>query len=111
MSKKELDKVRCQYCGKEYTKSGITNHEKACPENPVNKVEEAEIVDVDLEVEVTAPVEKKQVKNEKLIKVKLADKIECYIGDRYYRFKKGEEVEVPEAVKNVLKRAGLLEAI
>ena len=39
MAKKDFDKVKCQYCGKEFSKAGIANHEKACSENPENKVE------------------------------------------------------------------------
>lgn len=114
MAKK--DKVACQYCGKEYHKSGVANHEKSCSENPENQVEEIEEVEEIIETEEVVaeePKEEEAPKEEKeeLVKIKLADKIECYIGNKYYRYKKGDEDEVPVNVKDVLKRAGLLEAI
>ena len=100
------EKVTCQYCGKEYSKAGIVNHEKACTENPENKaVEEV------AEVTPTVVVNTQPLKKEKLIEVKIKESIECYIGDKYYRLKKGEVVEVPVEVKDILKNAGLLEAL
>lgn len=111
MARKGQDKVTCQYCGDEFSKAGITNHEKACSENPENQVEEVAEVEVAVEPEVVEePVEEK-VSEVKTVTIKTADKVDCYIGDRYYRFKKGEVVEVPVDVKNILRRAGMLEAI
>ena len=117
MAKKDFDKVECQYCGKEYSKAGITNHEKACSENPEKKVEET-VVDPEVIVEPVLEEEKEEVvkkvpvvKEPEMCDIKLKDKVDCYIGDRYYRFKKGEEARVPVNVKEILKRAGLLEAI
>lgn len=102
------DKVTCQYCGKDYSKAGIANHEKACPKNPDNIVEEEKVLEVKEEIQViTEPVAKK----EKLVRIKMKDSIECYIGDKYYRLKKGVEYDVPEEVKARLKQADLLEAI
>ena len=37
------DKVACQYCGKEYTAQGVSSHERACSENPVNMTAKAEV--------------------------------------------------------------------
>lgn len=85
------EKVACQYCGKEYSKAGIANHEKSCAENPKNK--------------------KEDVKEIELFDIKMKDSIECYIGDQYYRLKAGETYKVPANVKEILKRAGLLDAI
>ncbi len=111
MAKKDFDKVDCQYCGKEFSKAGIANHEKACSENPENKVEETVVEpEVTLEPELEVKEERKVVEPE-MCDIKLKEKVDCYIGDRYYRFKKGEEAQVPVEVKNILKRAGLLEAI
>lgn len=117
MVKKDFDKVECQYCGKEFSKAGIANHEKACSENPENKVKET-VVEPEVIVEPVLEEEKEEVtKEEPVVKepemchIKLKEKIDCYIGDRYYRFKKGEEALVPVEVKEILKRAGLLEAI
>lgn len=121
MAKKDNDKVTCQYCEKEFSKSGITNHEKACPQNPENIVEEVKEVEVVEEVlekvaeeapEVKeAPEERfQEEKSPELVEIRLAEKIECYIGNRYYRYKKGETDRVPVEVKDILKRAGLLEA-
>lgn len=103
------EKVVCQFCGKEYSKAGILNHEKACQMNPENLANEELVEEV---VEATEVVEEaiEEVKEE-LIKVRLAETIECYIGDAYYRFKANETYEVPENVKNVLKNADLLQAI
>ena len=100
------EKVTCQYCGKEYSKAGIVNHEKACNENPDNKTVE-EVVEVIPTVEVNA----EPLKKEKLVEIKMKENIECYIGDKYYRLKQGEVVEVPVEVKDRLKSAGLLEAL
>lgn len=111
---KDKDKVDCQYCGKEYSKAGINNHEKACSENPENIVEET-IVEPEVIVESVLEEVKEDkevvVKQPEMCRIRLADKVDCYIGDRYYRFKKGEEAQVPVNVKDILKRAGLLEAI
>lgn len=103
------EKVVCKFCGKEYSKAGILNHEKACQMNPENLANEELVEEV---VEATEVVEEaiEEVKEE-LIKVRLAETIECYIGDAYYRFKANETYEVPENVKNVLKNADLLQAI
>lgn len=125
VAKKDQEKVTCQYCGEEYSKAGIANHEKACSENPANQVEETvepevtveavETVETVEEPKTEAPEEQEQleevVKKPNMCDIKLADKVDCYIGDRYYRFKKGEEAQVPVQVKDILKRAGLLEAI
>jgi len=109
VAKKDFDKVECQYCGKEFSKAGIANHEKACSENPENVVEET-IVEPVLEIKEVVN-EVPAVKETEMCDIKLKDKVDCYIGDRYYRFKKGEEARVPVNVKEILKRAGLLEAI
>ena len=103
------EKVVCQFCGKEYSKAGILNHEKACQMNLENLANEELVEEV---VEATEVVEEaiEEVKEE-LIKVRLAETIECYIGDAYYRFKANETYEVSENVKNVLKNADLLQAI
>lgn len=34
----EPDRVKCQFCGEEYTERGITRHENACDHNPANQV-------------------------------------------------------------------------
>ena len=101
------EKVACQFCGKEYSKAGVQNHEKACLMNPENFAKEEE-VNEEVEVVVEAPVE--EVKPA-MCKVKLKESIECYIGDTYYRLKANEVYEVPENVKNVLNTADLLQAI
>lgn len=89
MAKAE-EKVVCRFCGKEVSKAGIANHEKFCPENPENK---------------------EKAKEAELVEVRMKSSIECYIGDQYYRLKAGELYKVPENVKDVLRRAGLLDAI
>lgn len=109
MAKRDVEKVECQYCGEEFTKSGIVNHEKACSENPENTTE------TDVDVVINEPIKKPQVKSEveeaELVAIQLKEKVECYIGDRYYRFTKGEKAQVTVAVKDILKKAGLLEAL
>lgn len=96
------DKVTCQYCGKRFSKSGIQNHEKSCKLNPVNTPEVSEVAEV---------AEVKVAPKEKLVKIKLKQKFECYIGNRYWRFANGEIAEVPENVRETLLKAGLLEMI
>lgn len=96
------EKIICQYCGKSFSKAGISNHEKSCKKNPVNIVE-VESIETIVEVPVAPKV--------KVVPVKLKQKFECYIGDRYWRFAKGEIVEVPVNVKDILLRADLLEMI
>lgn len=100
-------KGTCQFCGKEMSKAGIVNHEKACSENPANKVEETKEV-----AEATKQVTK-EVKpiSEPLVTIKVKSELNCYIGDRYYRFDAGQVCEVPQHVKDRLMGAGLLEAI
>lgn len=34
------DKVKCQFCEKEYSPQGVASHERACSENPENAVDE-----------------------------------------------------------------------
>lgn len=115
MAKMNNEKVACQYCEQEYSKAGLVNHEKSCKENPDNIIETVEEpeVEVVLEEVVEEVVEEKPVvaPAEVLFDIKLKEKLDCFIGDRYYRFMKGEEAQVTLEVKNILKKAGLLEAI
>lgn len=97
-------KGTCQYCGKEMSKAGIVNHEKACSENPANKVETKPVVKEEATKEVAKATET-------LVTVKIKSELNCYIGDRYYRFNAGQVCEVPQHVKDRLMGAGLLEAI
>lgn len=106
----------CQYCGKEISKAGIMNHEKACSENPANKPQEeaqAEVVTEEtVEVREQEAVEQpKEAVHEDLVTIKVKTAINCYIGDRYFRFSAGEVTQVPQSVKERLMGAGLLEAI
>jgi len=108
-------KIACQYCGKEFSKAGIANHEKACPENPQNKVN-IEVRDPDLSTETDKePLETTvtivEGEPDKLVEVKLKDNLQSFIGDRYYRFEANKIYKVSDNVKEVLQRAGMLEAI
>src|SRR3712207_2793336 len=107
-------KIACQYCGKEFSKAGIANHEKACPENPQNKVN-IEVRDPDLSTETDKePLETTvtivEGEPDKLVEVKLKDNFQSFIGDRYYRFEANKIYKVSDNVKEVLQRAGMLEA-
>lgn len=77
------EKVACQYCGKEYSKAGIANHEKSCAENPENK--------------------KEDVKEIELFDIKMKDSIECYIGDQYYRLKAGKPTKYQQMLRKSLR--------
>lgn len=99
-------KGTCQYCGKELSKAGVANHEKACSENPANKVTEKVV-----EATPTLEPQKQEKQIEELVTIKIKTDLNCYIGDRYYRFIAGEVREVPQTVKERLMGAGLLEAI
>lgn len=98
------EKLVCQFCGKEFSKAGIANHEKSCKLNPANATPIEAVAEGQAPVINVAP-------KAKLVTVKLNRKFECYIGDRYWRFAHGEVAEVPEHVKETLLRAGLLEMI
>jgi hypothetical protein len=43
---KDKDRVKCQYCDKEYSPKGVASHERACSENPDNVIEEKEVKEV-----------------------------------------------------------------
>jgi 5'-3' exonuclease len=107
------EKVACQYCGKMFSKAGVANHEKSCHKNPANieKEDEVKAPQVEEVKEETVVKEAPEVTEEEVVKVKLKQNLECYIGDKYYRFKAFESYDVPENVKNILKGAGVLEAI
>lgn len=45
------------------------------------------------------------------VKIKVKQKVESYIGDRFYRFEAGQEYNVPKNVKDILKNAGYLETL
>jgi hypothetical protein len=106
------DKVICKYCGKEFSKAGIANHEKACAMNPDNmEAETQEVKEQETENTTEAPVAEVAEVSANTVDVCLKENLECYIGDRYYRFKKGEVQSVPVAVKDIIKNSGLLEAL
>lgn len=104
-------KGTCQFCGKEISKAGLINHQKACSENPANKPAEVEETKVANKVEETKEVATVEQVKPELVTVKLRESINCYIGDRYYRFNAGHTYEVTHTVKERLMGAGLLEAI
>ena len=54
---------------------------------------------------------KQEVKAQPNVRIKLARDINTFVGDKWYRFKKGETATVPSNVKDILKTAGCLEAI
>lgn len=116
MSKSKV-KVKCKYCGKMFTKSGIQNHEKHCSENPANKlatenieeVEEVEEVEEKVEEEKDLKAQVKIITNpQKFVKIKLNRDLYTYIGDKYYDFKVGKTYKVPQNVKRILGKAGML---
>jgi hypothetical protein len=125
---KEIEKVACQFCGKEIAKVGIKNHEKSCPENPANKVpaegeqSPEEVLNVSGEgagapeegageAPSTVTVVAEDEVREKEVEVLMNESIECYIGNKYWRLKAGEKYPVPESVKEILKNAGMLKAL
>lgn len=52
-----------------------------------------------------------EVKEEKNVKIKPNQDINCYIGDQFYRIPKGKIVSVPQNVKDILQKAGMLDVI
>jgi hypothetical protein len=123
---KEIEKIACQYCGKEIAKVGIKNHEKSCPENPANKVpaegENQSEENLNVSDATGAPEEGAETSPElkivaedevieKEVEVQMKESIECYIGNKYWRLKAKERYTVPASVKEILKNAGLLEAL
>lgn len=73
------------------------------------EVLEEEILDV--EAEDKNEPEAIQVVSEPLAKVKLKQDFSAYIGNQWYRFKGGVVTSVPANVKEILQRAGMLDAI
>ena len=99
----------CKYCGKKVSLSGLKNHEKACAKKQEEEVKIEPEAQVDTTETVEVAINPKPKKD--LVKVKLSEAINCYIGGVRYTLAKGEEAEVPSNVKEVLKTAGYLQAI
>lgn len=53
----------------------------------------------------------KETKAQPNVRIKLARDVNSFIGDKWYRLKKGEDATVPANVKEILKQAGCLEAL
>ena len=53
---------------------------------------------------------KKPVKS-KLVEIRMRDNHHCWIAKEHYTFQKGETYKVPENVKNILAKAGLLDPL
>lgn len=53
----------------------------------------------------------KPLKDNPSVKIRLRDKHSCHIGGVSYKFEKGKVYTVPENVKKVLSRAGLLDPL
>jgi hypothetical protein len=45
-------KVKCKYCGEEFSPKGIANHEAACDKNPKNSKEGPKVVKVGKKMQV-----------------------------------------------------------
>lgn len=114
----------CSICGKEIAISGLKNHEKACAKkNEEAKLSEEEVLEVAEEatnepeevidgslIDEVEVITKPQPKQE-LVKIKLANDINCFIGGIRHTYHKGQVVEVPKNVKDILMTAGYLQAI
>lgn len=139
MAKKE--KVKCQYCGKEYSPRGIKTHENACSENPENKEEfnivndeeeiDAQEEDVQNEEEedfdlVSEETKKEIEKDEEddveidssannsqpsQVTVKLRQDFRCNIGGMWYDFVKDKRYTVSPDVKRILSEKDLLKPL
>lgn len=124
-----MAKVKCQYCGKEYSDRGIQAHERACSENPVNQTneevvlvdktkEEEEIVLVSKETEqkikdiqedeVTITKVNSKPPEPKKVKIKMAEYHRCNIGGQWYELFEDKTYNVPPNVKDILLKAGKL---
>jgi hypothetical protein len=128
-----VKKEKCQFCGKEIASSGLKNHEKHCAENPEvisakaeaaeaeeEEVEEAEDEDEE-ETEEEARITKSSAPDlgdeeddetpDGYVEVITTLDINPVIGDTRYHFNQGVPQKVPENVKEILLRAGVLRAI
>lgn len=68
------EKVECQYCGKEFSKRGVANHERYCDENPENKEQEVTIVPTkSIALKVNGEFVKLRARKEKKVKASIAE--------------------------------------
>jgi len=58
-----------------------------------------------------APISMPKERKQPNVRIKPNRDINTYIGDRWYRLKKGVEANVPAHVKEILSRAGCLEVL
>lgn len=72
------------------------------------KVEE---VQVQVQVQEVKAEPKGKAKAEANVRVKPNQDIRTYIGDSWYNLKKGKQETVPQTVKDILARAGLLDPL
>lgn len=112
------EKLDCQFCGKEFTKAGLPRHEEACKLNPLNQEELEEVEEIEEIEELEEVVEDLDKINEdlkdvakKTITVKAKKSISCYIGAGYVHLVKGQNLEVDVDIKDILKRADLIEVM
>lgn len=69
----------------------------------VQEVQEVEVQEVE--------VDTKPQKSQPMVRVLPNADLRTYIGDQWYSFKKGTQTNVPQQVKDVLAKAGLLTAL
>lgn len=75
------------------------------------KKEKEVVKEVEMKTPKVEVTKVEEVKSEQNVKVKPAQDINCYIGDQFYRLKKGVIVSVPRNVKEILQKAGMLDVI
>lgn len=86
----------------------VKNAEQVTPtvENyPVNDLDENPGNEVDLTLDESA------MPRQRKVKVATKENHRCHIGGEWFQFIKGKEQMVPPHVKEILKKAGLLEAV
>lgn len=77
-------------------------------EAPVTVEETVEVKEVEVQaVQVEAPKEVKQPQ----VRVKPNKDLRTYIGDQWYNFKAGVQTTVPQQVKEILAKSGMLDAL
>lgn len=84
--------------------------EKAQEEAPEKEKDSEETPEEEKEAAPKVAV-KKEAKAQPNVRVKMSRDVSTFIGNQWYRFKKGETATVPANVKEILRNAGCLEAL
>ena len=98
------------------TEVHIKSEANPASDKEIAEAEELKVLDAVTQVETNKLVEKPVVteapkKGNPNVRVKPNQDIRTYVGDSWYTLKKGKQETVPQNVKDILQKAGLLDAL